>query len=136
MKRAMTASPTKLGRSNMGNEKIISERMRDFEMKKQALKEQEKQMIDECEQLKMNLERMNGKQQKLLKIQELRQRHHALEMEEAKLSILNASQKVQREEHKGGNRHAKVDPGPTAEEALKIEQLRGTISNAKKLIHQ
>ena len=78
---------------------------------------------------------MSGKQEKLQKIQELRQRHHALDMEEAKLSILNASQKiVHDEEQKGAG--ATVEPRPTPSELLKIKKLRGTIASAKGIITQ
>lgn len=48
-------------------------------------------MMENYESLKINLERLTKNQLNMLKIQELRQQQHKLEMEEAKLSMLNAS---------------------------------------------
>ena len=69
--------------------------------------------------LKLTLDRMSGKQEKLQKLQELRKRHHALNIEEAKLSILNTSQQIKHdEEQKGGG--VRFEPRPSPAEFEKI----------------
>lgn len=48
-------------------------------------------MLQNYEKLKTNLEKMSKNQMNMMRMQELRQKQHSLEMEEAKLSMLNAS---------------------------------------------
>lgn len=99
-------------------------------------------MMAEYEQLKFNLQRMNSKQHKLIKISELRQKHHSLEMEERKLVILHADKKVHDvEERKVGelglSQKFVIAPAPSAcPSDEKLERLNSTIRSAKKNISE
>jgi len=48
-------------------------------------------MLKNYEQLKSNLEKMTHNQLNLIRMQELRQKQHQLEMHEAKLKMINTS---------------------------------------------
>ena len=65
-----------------------------YERKKADLDIREQIMLEQFEMLKENVSAMTVKQEEMLKLQEIRQKRHELDIQESKLLMVTASQKA------------------------------------------